>query len=265
MAEIQPVQSPSQKPSRGPTPGRGGKRLSAGKIIGFGLLLLLLLGLFWIGRTGLVPGLSKVVGAASPRDLGVRSTVEESRAVRERLGFTMNNRPEATDISAYKKVYAGQIQVDQEFTQSELSALLNFERVSWWAVKDVQIKIHDDGTLETSLNLSTAFIPWDQVPVSILRQLPEKLPAQVPIYVKARLDAVGPQEFKVDVDRMEVGRVAVPESLLGSEAQQGLTDLVNARAAGIPGFSVESLTYSEGKVRFKGTYPQSFDRVPISP
>lgn len=241
------------------------KGFSIGKALLLLLILILLIALYLIGRTGLVPGLSRLMGAAEPRDLGVRPTQQDFAAVVDRIGYRLESPPGASDPKGYRKVYEGQVEVDQDFTESELSALLSFNHVDWWAISDVQLKVHDDGSMEASLNLVTRNIPWELAPDSILSQLPDKLPEQVPIYLKGRLNVVGPSQFATDIERLEVGRVAVPEAILSPENKRQFTNLINDRARGIPGFAVERLDYQEGKLHFKGTFPQSFKRVPVNP
>ncbi|MFZ5828271.1 MAG: hypothetical protein ACOY94_28530 [Bacillota bacterium] len=238
---------------------------SVGRAILLLVVVILLAGLFLIGRTGLVPGLSQLLGAAEPRDLGVRPTSQEFTAVLERVGYTLDNKPEAANMSGYRKVYQGKKQVDQDLTESELSALLTYNHVTWWPLSNVQLKVHEDGTMEASLSLITRNIPWEMAPESLLRQLPDRLPEQVPIYLKGRLDVVGPTQFATEIERLEIGRVAVPDSVLTTENKRLLTNLVNDRARGIPGFSVERIDYQEGKLHFKGTFPESFRRVPVNP
>ncbi len=244
------------------TANRSRKPFSAGRVILWLLLLLVLLGLFLLGRTGLVPGLSAAVGAAKPRDLGVRPAPEQFAAVVERLGYGLQNDPTATDPTAYQKVYAGQMRVDQVLTESELSSLLTYNHVSWWPFSEVQLKVHENGTLEASLNVITQNIPWEQVPEGILRQLPDRIPASVPVYLKGRLEPLGGARFQAEIERLEVGRVAVPDSVVND---QTVTEFINGRAAAIPGFAVESLTFQDGQLHFSGTFPQSFTRVPIKP
>lgn len=235
------------------------------RIAGLTLLVLLVAALFLLGRTGLVPGLSKVVGADRPRDLGVRPTEQEFAAVLKRIGFTLQNQPAATLPGSFRKSYQGKMEVDQALTESELSALLTFNHVSWWPLSDVQLKVHEDGTIEASLSLVTRNIPWEQVPAGILSQLPDKLPEQVPIYLKGRLEPVGPSRFTTEIERLEVGRLALPASILSQENQRHFTNFINDRAAGINGFTVESLQYAEGRLHFKGTFPESFTRVAVKP
>lgn len=129
------------------------RRITAGKVILWLILLLVLVALWFVARSGFVPALAKLVGADRPRDLGVVSSPAEATAVVQKLGIKLDSPPAATNPAGYRKTYAGQVAINQDFTESEVSALLTYNHVSFWAVKNAQVKIHADGTLEAALTL----------------------------------------------------------------------------------------------------------------
>lgn len=227
------------------------------------LLILAVLGV--VAWSGMMPGLSSLVGASSARNLGVAATPADFTAAVQRMGYQLNNQPAAAeaDRPRYRHSYSGKMTVDQSFTSAELSALLTYNHVSWWALKDVQVKVGEGGAVEAAAIIRTDYIPWDQVPASVSRHLPKVLPAEVPVYVKGRLDVLGPQTVNLSVQKLELGRIPVPASALSAESQARASDFLNQRIRAIPGFTIQSLTFSDGKVRFQGTFPREFKRVAV--
>jgi len=254
------VQSP-QPPVHYPPPRR---RLTTGKVVWLLVLLLLIGAVLLLAMTGLVPGVSRLVGATSSRNLGVTATRADFSRVVKDLGYQLNNVPEATDPARYRKVYSGQVKVDREITQEELSALLTFNHVTWWPMQNVQVKVHADGAMEVALEVLTNNISFENAPSSLLRYVPKALPDVVPVYIKGRLDVVGPKQVRLDVDRLELGRIPLPSGILSAENQQLATDYVNGRIRGIPGLTIEKIGYQDGKVQFKGTFPKEFKRLPLT-
>ncbi|HYF90842.1 MAG TPA: hypothetical protein VD969_01210 [Symbiobacteriaceae bacterium] len=244
-------------------PPRPRRRWTAGKVIVLLVLLLLVGAVVLLGLTGLVPGVSKVVGASSARNLGVKATPADFARVVTGLGYQLDNLPNAQDPAQYRYAYSGQMNVDREFTQEELSALLTYNHVSWWPLQNVQVKVHADGVMEASLGAITKNISFENMPSSILQQLPKALPDIVPVYVRGRMDVVSPTKVALNIQRIELGRIPMPKGLLSAENQRKATDYVNQRISNIKGLSIQQLLFQDGKVRFKGTFPKGFKRQPI--
>ena len=182
-----------------------------------------------------------------------------------RIGYQLDNQPTVTDPSRYRKVYTGRMELDQTFTNEELSSLLTYDHVTWWPLQQVQVRTGGDGTMEVSAALITANIPWAEFAASVRTYLPKVMPERLPVYLKGKVDVVGLTEVRLDLDRVEVGRVPLPDSLLTAEGQAQATRYVNDRIRAIPGLTIRELTYQEGQVRFQGTFPESFRRASIAP
>lgn len=242
------------------------RRITAGKAILWLILLLILLALWFAARSGFVPVLAKLVGADKPRDLGVVSTPAQATAVVQKLGIKLESPPAATSPNRYRKAYSGQAPINQDFTESEVSALLNYNHVSFWAVKDAQVRIHADGTLEAAFIVRTSELTIRRdgdVPTGIMRYLPAVLPAELPVFVKGRLDVVGPQQIRTDIQALEIGRVSVPAAVVGGDAESRANQYINDRLKNIPGLSIQEISFQDGKAHFKGTWPKEFRRIPL--
>ena len=197
-----------------------------------------------LGMTGFVPGLSKMLGADKPRDLGVSATKEEFSSTLNNIGFSLND--DAGFGPNTKISYHGQKTVNVGVSESEISSLLSFNHAEKFPVKDAQVKIHKDGTVEASAK------------VSIKNYKGYSL--ENAVYVKGKIDVTSPNSVKINPESVEIGRVPFPmteqmTSTLNNEANQLLKT--------IPGLSIQSVSYEEGKINFKGTIPASAKRIPI--
>ncbi len=194
-----------------------------------------------IAYFGFFPGLSGLLGTDKPRDLGVKYTPGDYQSALAKIpGFKMTNAKDWCLTCPY--VSKGSVPVDTEITSEEFTANLN--QATKGPIKDAQVKFNADGTIESSGMLN---IP----------QL------NAPIYVKGKLDQVSSRLVTFKLESLEVGRLGIGGAQL-SQAQ----DLLNAVAADFfnrnPGLSIDTLQVEDGKVKFKGTYPQEIQGIPGS-
>lgn len=89
------------------------------------------------------------------------------------------------------------------------------------------------------------------------------MPDQLPVYVKGRLNVVGPQQIQTDIQALEIGRVKVPAAVAGGDAAARATQYINDRLRNIPGLSIQELSFQDGKAHFKGTWPKEFRRISL--
>lgn len=219
------------------------RRFKVWKVLLTIFLLLLLSIVVLVAMTGLVPGLSRVVGADHPRDLGVTATAEDYDRVVEEVSFLLKKAPAGADASK-----AGPRHIDREFTEGELTALLAHEATGSSPIRDPQVRIHADETVEIALSISKKALPPE-----VVKFLPRATPEVLPLYVKGRLDVAGQSEVELAIERLEVGRIPLPLSVLGADAQAELTDVINDELRA-PGLALEDLIFRDGAVRVKGTY-----------
>jgi hypothetical protein len=223
------------------------KRFKVWKILLSIFLVLLLSVVFLVARTGLVPGLSHVVGADKPRDLGVTATAADYDRVVQEVGFLFKQAPAAGGSAPAAP--AGPQPIDREFTEAELTALLAHHAVGGSPVREPQVRIQADETVEVSLLISKKALPAE-----LTQHLPRGTPDELPLYVKGHLNVSGPSAVKLEIERLEVGRVGLPLSLLGPDGKAGLTDVINEQLRATPGLVLEDLIFRDGAVMIKGTY-----------
>ena len=199
------------------------------------------LGVVGAGAAGVVPGLSSLMGTASPRDLGVRYTQADYESGLAKIpGHTVSN-PEYMCVTCdYRS--SGSVPADATFTQEEFTAQLDTLNSKKGPIKDWQVRFNDDGSVESS-----ALVKYDML--------------RVPVYVKGRVDDYSSRRVELNVEDVEVDGIG----LSGSRTREA-TDLANEFVQDFfvrnPGLSVEQLDVGSGEVHFKGTFPEEMEGDP---
>jgi hypothetical protein len=211
-------------------------------ILGVVILAIVLI----IGSLGFVPGLSTVLGANKPRDLGVTYTKQDYVSGMQKLGFVFDK--SAGTGPNTKLVFSSTTKkVDAVLTNAELSALLTYDHSDRYPVHDAQVKVNPDGTIEVSAGV-------------VLKEY-KGINFDNAAYFKGKISKESSKSVSIEADKIEAGRVAVPEKeKVVQEAEKEL----NARLAKIPGLSIDTLEVTgDGNLRVQGTIPDSAKRVQI--
>ena len=216
-------------------------------IVGFSVALLLIIGAgaYFIGF------------GQGPRDLGIKYSVADSEAARNKVGtevVAIRQGDNKNDFTLEGKKIA-------EFTMDSKELSANSGNRSWknYPLKNVQIKISDDGTIEGSATLVIAKgLPYamalgyseEQIKNAMTKyNLPQ---FEVPFYVRGKGEVIN-DKVTVDAQTIEIGKVSIPASIVSqvnSEAKKVLEDIIHKHSSS---FHAESVTFANGKMNFKGT------------
>lgn len=209
-------------------------------------------GLTWLGLTPL----SKYVGTGQT-DLGIKVTVAESAAAIKKVGTEIIPLPAGTAAEKGFRL-EGSKPASFTMTSQEISAHSNNRSWKNYPLKNVQIKIHDDGTIESSaiLIISKALpyamgLGYSEAQINAAIQKYQIPPVEVPIYVLGK-GSVTNDQVAVNAAQIKIGNVQVPNNII-SEVNTGasavLNDLISKNSQS---FHCESLTFANGKLDFKG-------------
>jgi hypothetical protein len=223
------------------------------------IVILVVIALIPLTLLGVVPGLSSLIGAA-PVDLGIHTTPEESALARGKVGTQIVSLPENTPASEDFKL-EGKKPAEFTFDSQELTAHTNNRPWKNFPLKNVQIKIHPDGTIESSaiLIISKAMpyalgLGYSETQIRDAMSKYSIPSFEVPIYIKG-LGSVANDQVTVNAQSVKIGAVPIPNGMVtqaNQEAESVLNDLI---AKHNDAFHAESVTFSEGKMFFKGDLP----------
>jgi len=216
-----------------------------------------------LSMAGFVPVLSHVIGADKPKDLGVRATYEDYLNLCKKVGVKFIPAPSSGKATDYKKVFSGSRKIDRAYTQEELTAMLNFNKPSYWVIHNTQVRIHADGTLEGSSLINIKELKNSPQISNEARKYLKTLPNKVAVYVSGKVEIIGNNRVKLDVNKVEVGKLPIPGNFLTQENVNLANDYINSILSDIPNLDIQSVTYSDGNVNFKGIVPEELKRIPI--
>lgn len=223
-------------------------------------------GTLGLGYYGFVPGLSRVLGSATPRDLRIEPTSQDLAAAKARAGITFGELP--SDAPAERSIrFSGRSDVVAEFTDEELTALLLDDRWKYNFVEKAQIRINPDGSEEISgllrLDRVYGYAVAHRVPMGkldpLVRRL-EMLKSNPAFYVKLR-SSWADDRLTMTVERAEIGRFEFPKEVL-EDNEEWLRAALEKHVLAVPEVSIRSLTFTDGRMRFDGSLPGAIDWSP---
>ena len=200
-----------------------------------------LLGVMGAGATGLVPGVSAVMGTAAPRDLGVRYTRADYESGLAKIpGHTVSNPEFMCFTCDYKS--RGSVPADATFTQEEFTAQVNVLNSEKGPISDAQIRFNGDGSIESSASVTHEWFTG-------------------PVYAKGQVGDYSSRGVELAIAKGEVGRIGMNQSQT-DDASRVANRVVRDFFTQNPGLSVESLEVGDGDVYFKGTFPEVMEGDP---
>ena len=218
---------------------------------------LVIIAVLVLGYLGFVPGVSNIFGSNKPRDLGVTYTAADYASAHARNGTTHTVLPAG---SVPNIIFSGSHAVNTVYTQAEINALINNRQWSNYPLKNCQLKINPDNTIEfsgtliidrlkgyeTSLNLGD---------MSAILDFLKYLPGDPAFYAKGTVEIENGQIVNTDITEFKLGNITLTNQV--QDNLQSLTSNVYSEIAAYPGFSITTLKFSNGDMQFKGTLPDS--------
>lgn len=231
------------------------------------LVIVLILGVLVVGYFGFIPGLSDVMGANKPRDLGIKYTASDLTSANSKLGVSIKTLP-ATENGYNSLTRSGEKQVTTSLTSAELTALFNDHSQKWkyYPIKDIQAKIGADGTIEMSgvllVNRFGGLADALGIPEgerSQVRPYLSYVNSNPSIYIKGRL-SVANNVVQSDVEEIQVGRFTVPVDQI-QNIQPIIEQFIQDRADGKI-IHLNSASFSGGKANIDALIPQEVGLTP---
>ncbi len=233
--------------------------------LGIGAVLFLVVPLLIAGYFGLVPGLSSLMGANKPKNLGITYTPADYQAFLAKTQTSMQdfaNAPANPENPGKKVVFANPVTVtDQTVSQEELTAAINESGWLWMPIDNTQVKL-TNGTVEISGNLQLDYIAqfigfiggvgYGQAEIDQAVDWGKKLVNNAPIYIKAS-GSVTNNQLQLEVQEVQIGRYNVPVDIAQTVLSVGTQSALN----NTPHLDAQSATLTNGAIVFTGTHPST--------
>jgi hypothetical protein len=222
-----------------------------------GLLVLVVIVVVALGYFGFIPGLDNLF-SRGPTDLGVRATAADYASANDKLGRVRGELP-AGDSPEDSIGFQGSHPVDAAFTQEELTA--TFQNRDWEYnpfSDDFQVRVNPDNTLEMSgtlmldniLAASSAF-GLSAGEMGVIEDALSVAKGNPAFHIKIDT-SIQNNDASLNIQEMKVGKLPIPASAIPGDT---LADLVEGILYDTPGLNCESLSVKDGKLHFKGMYP----------
>jgi hypothetical protein len=246
------------------------KTMSAGAkiLIGFGttFFVLVLVVVLVAGYFGLVPGVSSLMGANKPVNLGTKYTAQDYNNAIAKSGVQYQGGLTAAWVDKSQLSFGPPVAMSNDFSASEVMARMNeYPQPDGYPVENWQVRFNKDGTTEVS-----GVFRWDRLgeyaqskgySAEEAQEAMEfidkyvKLPREMPFYVKGT-GGINNGVPDFDLVSLKIGRLPVPLDSL-SESQSGLIDYFYERVEGVPGLKINNARVVNGKLHVDGMVPST--------
>ena len=208
------------------------------------------------GYAGFVPGLSDVMGAG-PRDLGIHPSAADAQSAMSKIGNTEIALTGANGSAGSIRL-EGSHHVDAILTAEEITAAQNARNYKYDPIRDVQIKINADNTVEVSGRISisnarefASALGISPAEIDKVLGVAKDIPGEAAFYAKGKVSMTD-NVLDADFTEAKIGNVAIPQEQLSNGA---LAEVVSALISKTKKVSVEKFEIVGGKAHFVGTYP----------
>lgn len=195
-----------------------------------------------------------------PKDLGVRYTQEDYERISEAIGgervYPEDMREDDDIFQDYILNYSLPKAYNLEITAEEMGAIIEEILPPAFPIKDLQMIIHDDDTVEVSCRANIEVLV-NQFFSDVVDQIPIPLPDKANIYIKGRLETINGVSV-VDIQDAKIGSISVPDKYLTKESQITIARYADRFQTAAPGVVIRSLRFDNNKIHFDGDFPDSY-------
>lgn len=225
-----------------------------------------------------------LLNATKPRDLGIRYTETDRKSGRAKSQIKYETtKQKLPDAQAWQTF--GEREIDETFTQEEITAIMNNKIGAYFPYQNVQLKFNADGSGEISGSLIKSRLPMYgatfAAPQEAVDFAMKFLPENPVFYLKGKASLVNNEVAIFEPFSFEIGRFPMPLGVFLSAApklfpQAYAMDLgemtsqlsklqnkraliisfINSRLGMIEGFYAQDAHFEEGKLIYKGTLPE---------
>lgn len=254
-----------------------------GRIIGW-LVVVIFLTIFYIfGALGYIPGLSKVLGAEKPRDLGITYTEADFATARAKSQLQYIELP-STNPPELSIIRAGTRPITTSWNSAEMTSLLNDRPWKYWPISDVQLRINDDGSVELSGVVDRDILKGYAAAIGVSPEVATGvisfLPPKSAFYIKATTSLKDNKVNNFEIQSVSYGKMIIPVSILLSQNKNNMINIataadaiselskyngkraaiinfINERLSKITGFYAKNASFNQGKLNFDGNLSET--------
>lgn len=232
------------------------------------LVFICILGIAALALSFLLPGFF------NPHDLGIKSSKGEYEIALAQLKLAKDEAPITGSEKDYQISYGKAQAVQTSLDSEEITSFFNENRPDYYALKNVQIRINPDNTLEAAATMNTSYIFDEILSGKYSREDANKvlpmlglLPDKINLYCKLSGSIINNQTEDLNIQNVSVMGIPIPKNIIGSpEASQFIESTLDnyiEKTAEKSGASYDLLQVSDGKLQLEGKLPSSISRIPV--
>ena len=205
------------------------------------------------------------------KNLNVKYTKKDYASIMTKLDYIKDEVPTGDNIEDYEYKYGELQDVDIAFTSEELTAFFNEGRPSYFPIKNVQILINEDGTIEAVASANVDYFLNNVMTGKYSREqinneIPALgiLPSNVNLYFKVN-GSIANNKSTVGINSVAVQGITLGDDITkSSEAINTVTAAIDKLMADFnakTGSDFYKIFVEDGKIQFKAKVISSLERM----
>ncbi len=217
----------------------------------------------------LLPGLLR------PYDLGSKTSVEAYNSALNKIHLKKDAAPDVGEAADYKIKYGKAKKGNVFLTVDEIASFMNHNRPDYYALKNFQIRINKDNTVETAGTLNTEYV-FEKVLANKynLQDAKKALPmlnlimGDVNVYCKFKAKIANNSVKSLDLQNVGIMGIPVPNQLIDSnEAESFVMDNISSflkRTCKETGANYKLMEVKNQKLHIIGDFPSSVKHIEVN-
>lgn len=258
-------QSPKNEPQQ--SVNSGGRKKRSGCLTALLVFIIVIAGIA-LAAYFLLPGVFK------PNDLGIKTSDQAYESAVQKLGYTKDKAPSIGAAQDYKYTYGSPKAADISLTSEEITSFLNVNRPPYYAIKNVQVRINPDNTVEAAASLDVPYVfnyildgKYNKDDAKKALPMLGLLPDKINVYSKFSGGVRNNRIEKMSIDKVSIMGIPIPGTLVNTT---GATSFVKSSIDNYIGKETSKqnsrydlLEVNNGNLVFKGQIPSSISRTPL--
>jgi hypothetical protein len=195
-----------------------------------------------IAASGIVyiPGFSEVLGTNKPRDLGIKADPAQFSALLAKENVKLTGQNSDFYLTAPIR-YGSAVPMDATVSSEEITSMMQATNNVKGPIKNMQVKLGSNNEMEMS-----AFAELESY----------GYPLRGPVYLKGTFFKGSSSSINIHIREGSFGLIPVPENML-KQGEDGIEQQINRQLLAMPGLRIDTLEINNGKLHYRGAFPQS--------
>lgn len=190
------------------------------------------------------------------KNIDVKWTQKDYESCVKKSKVTLANAPQLNIIELAQGNFkvTGKNAVEGAFSNEEISAMLSSTNNEFGPIKDVKVRFLDDNEAEATFIVTDKV--WDYASNAGINNIDiaKGKVKNLPVYVKLKVNKVSNKSVAVDIEKVSVGRLSLPNNI-EKQVESAVVTMVNNIMQKYEGFSMDELRFDNNGLYFKGTLP----------